>query len=176
MARLMRDTLPGVKIVGIDIVKPIVKGDTSLAFAQADVTRIPLADNSVDNATMFWSEFNDLTAPQQREQFIQDLRRVMNVDGEIYIGTPHLEGGEGSWMTAAQEYHRAHPDAPFGRIQTTITDRTKIFDILPQEAIRAHFESAGFSLTDEITWRTLAGKPRKDYVFRLRSKSTAIKP
>ena len=171
MASFIHKTSPDTHVVGIDLVQPHVTPEAGLTMARADITHIPLADSMVDDATAFWSVYNDLSQ-EQRLQLTAELRRVMRVGGHVYIGTPHLEGGEGSWMTFSQEYHKTHRDKPVGTIEATIAGRKKTFFILPEAEIRAEFERDGFTLIDSVEWRTQTGKPRKDYIFELTSKQT----
>jgi ubiquinone/menaquinone biosynthesis C-methylase UbiE len=174
MATYIHEQHPDTHIVGVDLVQPQVAPDTGLTYVQADVTHIPLDDSSVDEATAFWSVFNDLNS-KQRDHLTDELRRVMRVGGQVYIGTPHLEGGEGSWKIFAEEYHKTHRDKPLGTIEATIAGRKKTFFILPEAEIVAEFERDGFTLVDSVEWRTQAGKPRKDYVFELTNKQTPFR-
>jgi ubiquinone/menaquinone biosynthesis C-methylase UbiE len=169
MARFMKNELPEAKIIGFDLVKPQLQNEEHLGFVQTDITRLPLANNSIDHATAFWSVYNDLNV-EQRKQMLSELRRVMKLGGQVYIGTPHLEGGEGSWENLCREYHAAHPDQKYGTMRTTIEGRAKTFYIIESDTILGDFEAAGFRLIQSKEWKTQGGKPRKDYVFWLSEK------
>lgn len=174
----MAETLPdSASLVGIDLVKyPEWERENlpgNLRFMQGSFTDIALPDNSISLATAHWSVFNDLTSRKLQLESLSELTRVLEIGGEFYLDVPYLEGGEGSWEKAAQDFHRTHPDQPYGKIQADFPGgRNKEFAIYPEKELNALLDHAGFSILDSNVWRTEAGKPRRTIVARLDRKIT----
>lgn len=172
ITRPMAEALQGqAMVVGIDRQLAAKQPEGNMQFVQGDFTKIPLADNSVDLATAHWSVINDLASRKLQLESFNELARVLKEGGEFYFDVPYLEGGEGSWDTAAKEFHGKHPDQPYGMIHATFPNgRNKEFYIYPEKELEALLDQAGFSVQKAEAWRTESGKPRKTIVARLERK------
>jgi len=72
----------------------------------------------------------------------------------------HLEGGEGGWMSTAQEQYEAD-QVTFGNIQVLFPGgREGSFHIYPMGELKAFLADAGFGAVEVKPWKTKAGKPR----------------
>jgi ubiquinone/menaquinone biosynthesis C-methylase UbiE len=159
--------------MGIDRVLPEGPKPENVSFAKGDFTKIPLADSSVNVVTAHWSVINDLAARSLHVPGFGEVARVLKKGGEFYFDVPYLEGGEGSWEKAAQEYHQKNPDQPYGIIKADFPGgRSKEFYIYPEAELEAMLKASGFEVKKEEAWRTEAGKPRKVIVAKLVNKVT----
>lgn len=165
-----------VKIVGIDLLPPRNEsGHDNLTYVQGNLTSIPLPNNSVDAADADWSVFNDATLRGQQLSMFSEITRILKTGGLLRFDVPHLEGGQGSWFDAAQEYHRTHPTEPFGMIEADFPGGRKTFHIYPQAELEALLVSHGFVVAKKDAWQTSAGKPRMTYEARLERKVTPLR-
>ena len=158
------------RIIGMDRIEPdevFQDLHPNMTFVKGDLSSIPLQKNSVNLVTAHWSVMNDLITRRQQMRGFSEVARVLKLGGEFYFDVPYLEGGEGGWEKAAQEYNTVYPHEPYGKIHGTVGDRSKEFHIYPEFELLSFLDYTGFSVVSEQVWRTKKGAPRKMLVARL---------
>ncbi len=165
MEEMLKEENPGRIVIGADYIRPGVYDAKANITAQANAALLPLEAGSIAEANLFWSVYNEFVDPVLRQQALSELQRVVVKGGRVYLGLPHLEGGEGSWMNHVEATHAANPTKEVGTMEATIAERTKSFYISPFDAIVKNFEAAGFRMIWHVEWRTDGGKPRIDVAF-----------
>jgi SAM-dependent methyltransferase len=78
---LLNEFLPGHEIYCVDLVKSTVPG-----YIQADGTQLPFKKNTVD--IVVTSDVYEHVPPEEREQFVGNLLRVVKTDGIVILGAP----------------------------------------------------------------------------------------
>ena len=104
------------RVVGVDLDEKAIEyarrrySPENVEFLHADVTALPLADDSFDVAC----SFEAIEHVRDPEALVAELRRVVRADGVCVLSTPHVE------RTTTE------PDNPFHTVELAPEDLTRI--------------------------------------------------
>ncbi len=161
-----------IHVVGIDRVLMNQENHISnnFSFLHSDITNINLPNCSAKLITAHWSVLNDLLLEEQQISTFKEISRLLEIEGEFYTDVPHLEGQHG-FENKAIEFHKNHPDKPYGTIEHTFPkNKTKEFYIYPEKKLDNLFFIHGFKIIKNNFWKTKKGLPRRTIIAKLINK------
>lgn len=148
----MANSRSDLQFTAVDLSAPEQRSHDNVRYIRQDLTVLDGVENDqFDAAYSTWSVVNDVLRREDQLKMFTRLSEVLKEGAQLYIDVPWLEGGEGSWQSAAEDFQEVHADEglPMGMIEATFGTADggqlmKKFAIYPLHELIDLLHKAGF--------------------------------